>query len=163
MEFASLIAEFGAHYGMDCLAPDENGAVGFEADGRLLAFQLLDEPDTVLASIELGSAPSAGAEKVNELLMRANQALFSLDGMALVIHPGNNRYRLLSRIDVAALDFAGFDEKIARILDRAEQWGAFLEGFAPLVAEAAGTGEASADLPETADPAGLSPVDLLRV
>ena len=34
MEFASLIAEFGAHYGMDCLAPDENGAVGFEADAR---------------------------------------------------------------------------------------------------------------------------------
>ena len=39
MDYANLVAEFGAHYGMGNLAPDENGAVGFEADAAAPAAQ----------------------------------------------------------------------------------------------------------------------------
>ena len=136
MEYASLIAEFGANYGLGDLTPDENGAVGFEVDGRPVVIQQLAETQTVVVTIDLYEAPESGAAAVNQLLLKANLALFVLDGMALVLHPENNRYRLVMRLDVATTDFIEFDDKMSKLLDRAEQWSAFLDKFLPLVAEA---------------------------
>ena len=151
MEYASLIAEFGAHYGMEGLAPDENGAVGFDVDGRAMVLQRIGETDRVVATLELGEAPDAGSAIVNRLLMRANQALFVMDGMSLALHPEKNRYRLLAVTDIAALDFVGFDAWVAQVLDRADQWGELLEKFIPLAAEAEAKGT---DEPE--EPSSLS-------
>lgn len=155
MEYASLIAEFGAHYGMEGLAPDENGAVGFDVDGRTMALQRIEETDRVVATLELCEAPDAGSAIVNRLLMRANQALFVMDGMSLALHPEKNSYRLLAITDIAALDFVGFDAWVAQVLDRADKWGAFLDKFLPLAAEneekGAETPELPPDFPLSAD------------
>lgn len=147
MEYASLIAEFGANYGLDDLTPDENGAVGFEADGRPVAIQKLAETQTVIVTIDLCEAPESGAAAVDQLLLKANLALFVLDGMALVLHPESNRYRLVMRLDMATMDFIDFDDKLSKLLDRAEQWSAFLDKFLPLVAEAETKGEKSETTP----------------
>lgn len=157
MEYTSLIAEFCERYGMDRVEPDADGAVGFDVDGRPLVLQWLESSDAVLATVELGETPDAGAAVVNRLLMQANQTLFALDGMALVLNPENGHYRLMARLDVEALDFIGFDAKIARLLDRADQWGAFLEKFVPLAVEAEANG---GDAPQPAD---VNFTDMLRV
>ena len=157
MEFASLIAEFGARYGMADLTPDENGAVGFVVDGRTVAIRHWPEAECVVASIEI-AAPGAGAEAVNRLLMRANQTLFVLDGMTIVFDSSSERYLLLSRFDATALDFIGFDAKIAQLLDRADQWSAFLEKFRALAEESAAKG---VDFPPPPDIS--SPIDFMRV
>lgn len=139
MEFSSLIAEFGMRYGMGELAPDENGAVGFAVDGRQMILQELpDIKDVAIAQIELCDVAEKGASAVNQLIMKANQALFMLDGMTLVIHPKTGRYCLLARFDLSSLDFIGFDAMIARVLERADQWGQFLERFMPVAAHAEG-------------------------
>lgn len=160
MEFASLIAEFGARYGMGELVPDGNGAVGFEVDGRSALFQLLPESETVVAMVSLAACADAGAETVNQLLLKANQALYMQDGMVLVLHPALNRYCLLLRIDIASLDFVGFDKAVAQLLSRAEQWSSFFEKFLPLAAGAEEGGEED-DL--SAPPDLFSPDDMLRV
>ena len=156
MEFASLIAEFGARYGIGELSPDENGAVGFAVDGRQMIIQELSESkDVVTVSIELCDAAEKGSAIVNRLIMKANQALFLLDGMTLVLHAETGRYCLLSRFDVASLDFAGFDEKIGRILERADQWGQFLQRFMPVAADAeiaAGADGKTGEVPELNPP-----------
>lgn len=135
MEYASLIAEFGSNYGMADLEPDVNGAVGFEVDGRSVIIQQLPDTGDAFAMVELFEAPENGAAAVNRLLMQANQTLYVLDGMALVLSHENNRYRLVMRFEPATLDFVGFDEKLSRLLDRAEQWGQFLDKFMPIAAE----------------------------
>ena len=156
MEFTSLIAEFGARYGIGELVPDENGAVGIAVDGRQMILQeLSDAKDVVTVSIELCDAAEKGSETVNRLLMKANQALFLLDGMTLVIHSETERYCLLSRFDAAALDFAGFDEKIGRVLERADQWGQFLERFMSVAADAEAAGGKLEDLPGPTPPDGF--------
>lgn len=136
MEFASLIAEFGAQYGMGDLALDENGAVGFDVDGHPMILQQHDGTGCVIATLDLIDAPDADTVSVNRLLMQANLALFSLDGLALGFHPEKNRYQLLGRFDVAAMDFIGFDAAIGRMLERAEQWRTFLGNFFAVAAEA---------------------------
>lgn len=150
MEFASLIAEFGAQYGMGYLAPDENGAVGFDVDGHSMILQQHDGTECVIATLDLIDAPDADATSVNRLLVQANLALFSLDGLALGLHPDKNRYQLLGRFDVAAMDFIGFDAAISRMLERAEQWRTFLDNFIAVSAEAdaAAPDGASAPPPE---------------
>lgn len=135
MDYASLIAEFGASYGMDDLAPNENGVVGFESDGRSVLLRRLPDSQIVIATVGLVEVPTAGAAAVNRLLMQANQALFVQDCMALVFHAESGWYQLLSRIDVATLDFVGFDAKIAQLLDRADQWCTFFEQFLPIAAQ----------------------------
>ncbi|MCQ2389392.1 MAG: type III secretion system chaperone [Kiritimatiellae bacterium] len=156
MEFASLIAEFGARYGMADLTPDENGAVGFVVDGRTVAIRHWPESGCVVASIEIAE-PGAGAEPMNRLLMRANQTLFVLDGMAIVFDSGRERYLLLSRFDADALDFVGFDAKIAQLLDRADQWGSFFEKFRAFAEESKAWDD---DLPP---PDVVSGIDFMRV
>lgn len=162
MKFADLIAEFGARYEIGELVPDENGAVGFAVDGRQMILQELAEiRDVATVSIELCDAPEEGDADVNRLLMKANRALFLLDGMALVLHSETGRYCLLARLDVASLDFAGFDEKIGRFLERADQWGTLLEKLR--FAAAADEDDDDAD-GKVEDLLGLdSPDGLLRV
>lgn len=151
MKFESLIAEFGARYGMDDLRPDENGGVGFEADGRPVTLQQLPETETVLAAVEVCEALEAGEAAVNRLVMTANQALYALDGMALVRRSEGGGYRLLCRFDVAAMDFIGFDKQMGRFLDLAEKWRELIGKFAPVAAEAEAKGvdavAAAPDLP----------------
>ncbi len=159
MEYASLIAEFGAHYGMEDLAPDENGAVGFDVDGRTMVLQRIGETDRVAATLEFGEVSDAGSAIVNRLLMRANQALFMTDGMLLALHPEKNSYRLLAAIDIAALDFVGFDAWVARVLEQADNWGSFLDKFLPLAAEGEAMG---ADAPKLSPDFAIS-ADLMRV
>ena len=159
MEFASLITEFGAHYGMEDLRPDENDAVQFVADGRGISIQKFPEAETIIAAIELCAAAEAGAAMVCRLLMKANQTLFALDGMALVLNDETSRYILMSRFDAVQLDFAGFDGKIARLLDRADQWNEFLERFLPIAAEAETKGAAAVAIP----PNLAWPTDMVRV
>lgn len=159
MEYASLIAEFGARYGMGELAPDANGAVGFVVDGRQAILQELPEAkDVVSVTIELCDARGAGSAVVNQLLMKANRALFLLDGMTLAFHSETRRYCLLARFAVPSLDFAGFDEQIGRILERADQWGRFLERLLPVAARAersAGADGRVEDLPDLNPPDGF--------
>lgn len=149
MKFESLIAEFGARYGMEDLGPDENGAVGFEADGCPVTLQQLPETETVLAAVEVCGAPEAGEAAVNRLVMTANQALYALDGMALVRSSESGGYRLLNRFDVAAMDFIGFDRQMGRFLDLAEKWRELIEKFVPIAAEAEAKGvDAAATMPD---------------
>lgn len=156
MEFASLVAEFGARYRIGELVPDANGAAGLTVDGRQMIFQEFPEAkDVATVSIELCDAAEKGSEVVNRLIMKANQALFMLDGMALVLHADTGRYCLLARFDVASLDFSGFDDKIGHILERADQWGQFLERFMPVAADAGDAGGKIADLPELTPPDGF--------
>lgn len=153
MDYESLIAEFGANYGLGDLVPDENGAVGFEADGRTVVLQKLPDSENVIVTVRLGEAVSGSEERVNRILLQANQSLMTLDGMALCLHPETGDYRLLSRLDVASLDFIAFDKAMAAILDCAGRWGAFLGNFSALAAEAAAAaaGEDS-DLPSVGGP-----------
>ena len=132
MDYASLIAEFGANYGLGDLVPDEDGAVGFEADGRTVVLQKLPDSENVIVTVRLGEAVSGSEERVNRILLQANQSLMTLDGMALCLHPETGDYRLLSRLDVASLDFIAFDKIMETILDRAEQWGALLRKIIPI-------------------------------
>lgn len=137
MEFADLIAEFGARYEIGELVPDENGAVGLVVDGRQVVLQeLSDLKGVATATVELGDAPEGDDAGVNRLVMKANRALFLLDGMALVLHSVTGRYCLLARFDLADIDFAGFDATVGRILERADQWGQILERIASVGAEA---------------------------
>ena len=135
MDYASLIVEFGARYGIEGLAADENGIAGFEADGRTVVLQKLPETEAVVATVDVGAGVESGAAVVNRLLMTANQALYAADGMAVVQQLENGPYRLMYRFDVAGLDFVGFDAKMGRFLDLAEKWSAFLEKFAPIAAD----------------------------
>ena len=145
-KFSRLIAEFSAHYEMDDLTPDDNGVTGFVVDNREMALQLLPEGEVVLASIELGT--SSEATTANLLLMKANQSLFALDGMVIGIRAESGQYCLFDRIDISHLDFPGFDARIARILERAEQWGAFLGAFVPTAVAADSAGDAESEHPE---------------
>ena len=137
MEFESLIAEFGARYGIDGLALTEDGAVGLAVNGQPMSLRLVPETSTVVATIEVGEMPDAGVSSVDRLIAKANRSLYLTDGMVLVFHSKAEHYCLLFRIDIAQLDFHGFDEKIARFLAVADQWREFLEKFIPLAAEAA--------------------------
>ena len=148
MSFSSLISEFGSHYGMDDLTVDADGTAGFVVDHRTMTLQLLPEGDVVLAAIELGAADESAVP--NLLLMKANQSLFALDGMVIGIRAESGAYCLFDRIDVSNLDFRGFDARIARILERAEQWGAFLGAFVP----SAAMSEAAGDDAEPVHPQG---------
>ena len=157
MDYAGLIAEFGANYGMDGLAPDENGAVGFEVDGRPFAIQIMPESESVVATVELGAEIEATA--VNRLMMRTNQSLFMLEGMAIVLHPATSHYCLMIRFDITALDYAGFDAKIGHLLERAEQWAKFFENYRPVAGEAAAN---RVNNPEPAE-SEIPFADMLRV
>lgn len=137
MEYASLIAEFGARYGIGELKPDENGVVGISADGRSVTFMQQSGGDLVIALAELCEAPEMGADRVNRLLMQANQPMFMEDGFVIVHHEGSGRYCLMARFDVASMDFLDFDRTVGRLLQRAEHWNTFLEKFIPIAAEAA--------------------------
>ena len=150
--FSSLIAEFSAHYGMDVLTPDDDGVTGFVVDNREMTLQLLPEGEVVLASIELGS--SSEAATANLLLMKATQSLFALDGMVIGIRAEIGQYGLFDRIDISHLDFPGFDAWMARILERAEQWGAFLGAFVPTAVAADSAGDAESEHLEGGLPLG---------
>ena len=145
-KFSCLIGEFSAHYEMGDLTPDDDGVAGFVVDNREMTLQLLSEGEVVLASIELGT--SSEAAMANLLLLKANQSLFALDGMVIGIRAESGRYCLFDRIDISHLDFPGFDARIARILERAEQWGAFLGAFVPAAVAADSTGDAESEHPE---------------
>ena len=132
MDYTSLIAEFSASYDLGDLVPDENGATGFEADGRPVIIQKLPDSEAVIITVDLGPATAASEAAVNRLLLQANQALQTLDGIAFCLYPEANSYCLLCRLDIAALDFIAFDEKMSVLLDRAEQWSTFLQKFIPL-------------------------------
>lgn len=136
MEYVSLIAEFGARYGMEGLRPDEDGVAGFEVSGRRLFLQQMPGTSCVIVTAELGEVPP-GAAAMDRLLLRANQALFVFDGMSICRRSEADQYILVARIDIERLDFQGFDEKMAQVLKRVEQWRELLERFAPLADEAA--------------------------
>lgn len=139
MEFKNLIAKFASHYGMDDLVVSEDNATGFIVDNRAMTLQLLPESETVLATVELGEA--SDSTLANQLLLKANQTLFALDGLALGIRDESENYCLFDRIDIANLDFEGFDARIAKLLTRAGEWGAFLGVFVP----AAGAADMSSE------------------
>lgn len=158
MDYVSLIAEFGEHYGLGKLEPDESGIVGFAVDGRpTILRQMPEGGDSVIAMIEICRVPEAGAAAVNRLVLKANLSLLALDGMAIVLHPENECYRLLMRFDITALDFASFDGKIGRFLKCADQWSAFLERFIPIAAEVEATGgeDVQDESPDLSAPASL--------
>lgn len=137
MDYASLIAEFGANYGIGDLIPDENGVAGFEADGRPVVFQKLPDSENMIVTVELGAATSDSEAIANRLFLQANQALMTLDGLTLYLHPETGNYCLLCRLDAASLDFIAFDKIMGTILDRAEQWGALLQKIIPLASGSA--------------------------
>lgn len=159
MEYASLIKEFGNRYGMDDLVPNENGGVGFAVDGRTMTLRHQVETDDVIAMIEIVDVPEAGVAAVNRLLMQANQALFIQDGLMLILQAETGKYCLLARFGIAALDFIGFDEKLGRFLERADQWGEFFAKFFPLAAEAEARGDDPVEMPSDF----LSPLEMMRV
>ena len=160
MDYTSLIAEFGANYGLGDLVPDENGAAGFEADGRPVVFQKLPDSGNMIVTVVLGAASEGNAGIVNRLLLQANQVLMTMDGMALYLNPETGDYCLIRRLDVTPLDFVAFDKIMETILDRAEQWGVFLGDFIALAAE---TDAARADEAPGPFPADASSVPMLRV
>lgn len=129
MDYTSLIAEFGASYEIGDLTPDENGAVGFEADGRPVVIQKLPDSEVAIITVDLGPATDASEAAVSRIVLQANQALLALDGMAFCRHSETNSYRLLCRLDLESLDFIAFDKKMATVLGRAEQWSTFLRKF----------------------------------
>lgn len=143
MEYASLIGEFAARYGIDGFATDENGAAGFEADGRQVVFHKPEDSDIALVTVVIGSAHGTDDTEANRILLTANRSLFATEGMSLAIHEETGRVLLLARLEVERLDFIGFDEKVARILERADQMGALLEGIGSFDsgAEATGSGD----------------------
>ena len=121
MKFKSLIAEFGVRYGIGELVPDADGVVGIGVDDRSVTFRRQGESDCVIALAELGDVPEAGADAVNRLLMQVNQALFIEDGLVITRPEKSGRYCLLDRMDVASMDFLGFDRRISRLLAQAEE------------------------------------------
>lgn len=143
MEFKELIAAFGAHYGMDDLVVNDDNTTGFMVDNRAMTLQLLPESEIVLAAVELGEASDAAT--ANLLLLKANRTLFALDGFALGIRDETEHYCLFDRIDIADLDFAGFDARLAQLLTRAGEWSSFLNMFVP-AAIAADEREEAADV-----------------
>ena len=145
MDYASLISEFGANYGMGDLIPDEDGVASFEADGRPVVFQKLQDSDNMIVTVELGAATDESAAVVNRFLLQANRALAILDGISLCLHSETGSYCLIRRIDVTSLDFIAFDKIMGTILDRAEQWGAILQKIIPVASSDAD------DLAESAD------------
>ena len=160
MEYESLIAEFGARYGMKDLAPDEDGAVGIEVDGRTLVLQRQAGTDVVIVTLDLGQMPTGG-EMIMKRLLLLNLALFVQDGMMIGL--AENGYRLFYRFDIAKFDFTDFDERIARLLDRADQWGGLLEQIGTLAA-APGASDAGAASAGSFSPPGLeATLGLLRV
>lgn len=159
MEYASLIAAFGENYSLEEFKLDEDGATGFLADGRIVTLRLIPETETVAATVDLGAVATAGEAVVNRLLVKANAALFLQDGMALVVNATSGHYNLLTRFEIAAMDFPAFDAAMARLLGRADQWGELLEKFIPLAAEAEAKGADEPEAPEAFLPGG----DAMRV
>ena len=136
MKFSELIAAFAAHYGMDDLVVSDDNTTGFMVDHRAMTLQLLPESETALAAVELGEASEAAT--ANLLLLKANQTLFALDGLTLGVRDETEHYCLFDRIDISNLDVEGFDARLARLLTRAGEWGAFLDAFVPLATAADG-------------------------
>ena len=157
MKFKSLIAEFGLRYGIGKLVPDADGVVGIGVDDRSVTFRRQGESDCVVALAELGDVPETGADAVNRLLMQVNQALFIEDGLVITRPEKSGRYCLLDRMDVASMDFLGFDRRISRLLAQADRWSAFLERYIPLAAEAATAGDSPEPFHESAS------LDMMRV
>lgn len=154
MDYTSIIAEFGSRYGLEDFIPDGNGAVGFEADGRPVIIRKPSDSEAAVVTVGLGSVAEAGETSVSRFVLQANQALMAQDGMALCLDSETNGYSLVCRIDISSIDFIDFDQKMATLLDRAEQWGELLEKLSAFasaddVGDLPDDGEAAEDFAES--------------
>lgn len=135
MEFNELIDAFAKRHGIADLVP-EDGGVSLDIDGIVVAIVAVG--GEVVLTAEIGEPPVEGRAEFSDALLEAcmeSAAFFAKSAQT-------DKYMLLRRLNLLALDDAAFDTAIESLVNTAEVWRKRLDDFRPAAKAAAERAEA---------------------
>ena len=129
MEFEEIINGFAQRFGIEGLAPSEEGSVLLDIDG--MAVELLHDADAgnVLICAEIGDPPPEGEKHFAEMLLRANFLFQGTGGATFAQNPESKAYALIRPFALAGLDLEDFCAQVGKFVDGLERWRQLLEDF----------------------------------
>ncbi|MBQ9430932.1 MAG: type III secretion system chaperone [Kiritimatiellae bacterium] len=129
MEFEEIISGFAQKFGIEGLAPNEEGSVLLDIDG--MAVELLHDADAgdVLICAEIGEPPPEGEKHFAEMLLRANFLFQGTGGATFAQNPESKAYALIRPFALAGLDLEDFCAQVGKFVDGLERWRQLLEDF----------------------------------
>ena len=129
MEFKEIINGFAQKFGIEGLAPNDEGSVKLEIDG--MAVELLHDADAgnVLICAEIGEPPPEGEIHFAEMLLRANFLFQGTGGATFAQNPESKAYALIRPFALASLDVEDFCTHVGEFADGLERWRQILADF----------------------------------
>lgn len=129
MEFEEIVNGFAEKFGVDGLAPDENGTVRLEIDGMGVDILYDMAERTAFLCAEIGEPPPEGRERFAEVLLRANFLFQGTDGATLAQNPETKAYALVRPLNLAGLDIDILSERLGAFVNGVERWRQTLTDF----------------------------------
>ena len=129
MEFEEIVNGFAEKFGVDGLAPDENGTVRLEIDGMGVEILYDMAERTVFLCAEIGEPPPEGRERFAEVLLGANFLFQGTDGATLAQNPETKAYALVRPLNLAGLDVDVLSERLGSFVNGVERWRQTLTDF----------------------------------
>lgn len=106
----------------DGIRPDEDGSVCLAVDDFAVAFREIADGRELLMWSPLAEQPPEIADRLNELLLRANFLGALTGGAVLSLSEGGERICLHRRLPLAGLDAEAFREAFETFVEAALAW-----------------------------------------
>ncbi len=129
MEFDQIIRGFSQEFGIEGLEPDDEGSVRLDIDGMTVEVLHDAAAGRIMLCAEIGEPPPEGSDRFAAVLLRANFLFQGTDGATMAQNPETKNYALILPLELAALDVAGFSERMGKFVDGIERWQKMLEDF----------------------------------
>ena len=114
----------------DGIRPDEDGSVCLAVDDFAVAFREIADGRELLVWSPLAERPPEIADRLNDLLLRANFLGALTGGAVLSLSEGGERICLHRRLTLAGLDDESFREAIEDFVEAAIAWRRQIEDVA---------------------------------
>lgn len=122
-----LVEELAAQLGLTDLVLDENGSVQLVFDDTLVSFEFDEGAGRLLVYAALGEVPSSMRERVYGLLLRENLFRGGDGDPVFAVLPESGSVLLQTALSLAGLELARLLAVLEGLLNRADQWTAFLK------------------------------------
>ena len=143
MDYTELMNGFAAKFAVEGL-DIRDGACALEIDGSSVAFLHDAEADSLTLVADIGTPPPDADGPFGSMLLRANYLFGGTGGATLCQNPETDAYALCRSFPLASLDPSALGDRVAALVDQAENWKRILDAGAEAEKEREGGEETEA-------------------
>ena len=129
MEFDQIISGFSQEFGIEGLAPDDEGTVRLDIDGMTVEVLHDAAEGRIMLCADIGEPPPEGGDRFAAILLRANFLFQGTDGATMAQNPETKKYSVIHPLALDPLDVSGFSERLGKFVDGIERWRQMLADF----------------------------------